>query len=571
MKGKVLENYFNTENLRLAFQRVVRWPDRMAKDRLGIRAFEDNINYNLDKLSQLLLSEKYIPQRGFKYFEPKSTGTQRTKTILMIEDALVYQAIANVLAEKNYIILSEHENFVFGSVLSEETRIGTNLLETENANFFFFKYWKSLYLKFKNSIIKAIDDDKVTHKFETDITGFFDSIPHYNLLLTLSTQFSVEDEILDILSVCLNNWSGTKESITPGVGIPQGPLPSYLLANLLLHSLDKQLISEAFKYYRYMDDIKIYGYSENELRSVLVLIDNYLKGIGLSINSKKTAITYIEKEKKVLTIKDLIRSYLILQNYSNESKDDQIQSENDFEKEHAIYDLITQSPGEALSIEDSKINIDVINDIDQIKQFWNNEILEVERELPLLFNNDTTVLIDPLKSDDIEFIRFSSKYGNALRALSEYTQIQPSLKLLPCWIFALKNYYWRANNYLITLQFYKGNPNLKNTLLELFYSEKNYEWFRYHLIVFLTYNFNFHDKELRALFQLLKAEKSDLVRYSLYCLMIKHSNDSQLLSTLKKQLQNEQSTYIKLIVLDFWKKDSKRINTMDELINSVGL
>lgn len=179
MNKKVLETYFNIENLRLAYYRIVCWPERLVKDRFGIHAFGAQLDKNLKQLSAKLISGEYSPQRGFKYYEPKSSGTQRTKTLLMIEDALVYQAIANVIANRNYDLLAEHDDFVFGSVLMSDTKHGIELLKQENPKYFFFKFWKSLFIRFKDSVIKAIEQDKATHKFETDITGFFDSIPHY--------------------------------------------------------------------------------------------------------------------------------------------------------------------------------------------------------------------------------------------------------------------------------------------------------------------------------------------------------------------------------------------------------
>jgi hypothetical protein len=90
-------------------------------------------------------------------------------------------------------------------------------------------------------------------------------------------------------------------------------------------------------------------------------------------------------------------------------------------------------------------------------------------------------------------------------------------------------------------------------------------------ITCLTYNFDYIDKELREFFKYLKSENSELVRYALYCLLIKHSNDQQLKSTLRVQLSKETSTYLKLITLDYWKKDTNRVNTMDELVKQMGL
>jgi retron-type reverse transcriptase len=572
MTDNTFEIYFNPENLKLAYYRIVCWPERMVKDRFGIHAFGAQLDKNLKQLSEKLISGKYTPQRGFKYYEPKSSGTQRTKTLLMIEDALVYQAIANVIAARNYDLLAEHDDFVFGSVLMPDSKEGTNLLNQENPKYFFFKFWKSLFIRFKDSVIKAIEQDKATHKFETDITGFFDSIPHYNLLLTLSTHFKVEDEILDLLSVCLNAWSGTKESSTPGVGIPQGPQPSYLLANLLLYPLDKQLISEAFKYYRYMDDIKIYGYSESELRNVLVLIDNYLKGHGLSINSKKTGITEIDAAKEDETVKELRRFEVVGNDYTGDETFFTELSEGGLESNviKSLLGLSEQSPEEQ-DESDVKKHLENITDPDKIIEFWEIEISEVEKELPALFKSDSLELANPEKTDDIDFIRLSAKYGTALRSLSEYKQVKANDELLPYWLFALKKFYWRASNYVLTLQHYRGNTKLREELISIYLSDKNYECYRYHVIICLTYNFEYKDRELREFFKYLKTENSELVRYALYCMLIKHSDDQQLKSTLKVQLSREVSNYLKLITLDYWKKDANRVNSMDELVKQMGL
>lgn len=572
MSEKTFEIYFSAENLKLAYFRIVCWPERLVKDRFGIHAFGAQLDKNLKNLSEKLIAGEFSPQRAFKYYEPKSSGTQRTKTLLMIEDALVYQAIANMIASRNYDLLAEHDDFVFGSVLMTDTKHGTELIHQGDPKYFFFKFWKSLFVRFKDSVIKAIEQDKATHKFETDITGFFDSIPHYNLLLTLSNHFGVEDEILDLLSDCLNAWSGTKESSTPGVGIPQGPQPSYLLANLLLYPLDKQLISEAFKYYRYMDDIKIYGYSESELRNVLVLIDNYLKGHGLSINSKKTGITAINAAKEDETVKELRRFEVIGNDYTGDEAIISELSEGGLESSifKSILGLSEQSP-EELDENDVKKQIERISDPDKIIAFWEKEISDVEKELPGFFKSDSLDLADPENTDDIDFIRLSAKYGTAVSSLSEYKQVKASEHLLPYWLFALKMFYWRANNYILTLQHYKGNKKLKEELMSIYLNDNNYECYRYHIITCLTYNFEYTDRELREFYKFLKSEKSELVRYALYCMLIKHSDDPQLQSTLKVQLSKEDNNYLKLITLDYWKRDTHRVGTMNELVKQLGL
>jgi hypothetical protein len=563
---EVGEKYFNCENLKLAYYRVVCWPDRLVKDRFGIHAFGENLEKNCNDLSEKLNKGDYIPQKGFKYYEPKSSGTQRTKTLLFIEDAIVYQAIANVIASNVYPQLSETDDFVFGSVLSPEVVKGVEIFKEQNPNFFFFKFWKSLYNKFKNSVIKTIEEDEATYKFETDITGFFDAIPHYNLLLTLSTEFGVEDEILDLLSECFNAWSGTKESSTPGVGIPQGPVPSSFFANLLLHPLDKLLKDEALKYFRYMDDINIYGYSKEELLDVLVKIDNYLKGQGLSINSKKTKIQKVDP-KSDETLKSLKRFEILGELYDGTSMEVEMDSDN-VEISKNIAALLDQS--NELEFE---LNSTIISDPEAVIKFWENEIKIVEEELPKLFEEDfgTIWLIDEEKSDDVEFIKYSTKYGTALRSLNEYRKVEANKDLLKYWLFALKRFYWRASNYVITLQYYKNNEELKKGLLDSYKFGKNYECYRYYLVTCLSYNFQSNDRTLREYLKILKDEQSLLVRYAWYNLLIKGSNDPQLLSSLKATLATESSEYLKLMVLAYWKRDDKREETMEDLIKSVGL
>jgi acyl carrier protein len=557
--SETLHTYFNVANLELAYRRLLCSPDRMVKDRLGMQAIAVGLEDNLRQLSDALLSGVYIPRKGFKYYEPKSSGTQRTKTLLFVEDAIVYQAMANVIAARVYPQLAENEDFVFGSVLSPAVTRGTELLQTPEEGFFFFRHWKHLYGRFKDAVIKAIEVDKASHKFETDITGFFDSIPHYNLMMTLSEEFGVEDELLDVLSVCLNAWSGTRERSTPGVGIPQGPQASFFLANLLLHPLDKLVIGEALKYYRYMDDIHIYGYSEEELLDVLVRIDQYLKGHGLSINSKKTRIQRIDPSREDETVRTLRRFQVLGPLYGG---DDELGEQVGRDLSAVVIEA------DAFS---DLVQVTTIADPEEIARFWRAELAVVERELPALFEADSLVLKDEVLTADIDFIRLSARYGQALQALKALGPVQASEALLPYWLFGLRKYFWRVSNLVITLQHYAQRPLLKEALMDLYAYGKNYEFYRYQVVTCMSYNCTFSHRELREMFKRLQQEESDLVRYALYCLVIKQDRDPQLMSSLKRSLAAERDEYLKMLVLGYWRRDKDRVETMEELLQMMGL
>ena len=134
-----MKDFFSNDCLLLAWERYIRSVHRGAKDLLGIRAFGSNLEDNINSLSTKLLKNTFKPSRPPKFFRPKPNGMQRTITILPVEDALVYQAVANSIASNNYESLTKNNAFIFGSVLHEEVKEGIALLNNDDAGFYFFK------------------------------------------------------------------------------------------------------------------------------------------------------------------------------------------------------------------------------------------------------------------------------------------------------------------------------------------------------------------------------------------------------------------------------------------------
>lgn len=561
MNNQILEKYFNERNLLLAWERVLRWSDRSAKDMFGIKSFSMELQKNLKELSYKLTESIYEPTRPEKYYMPKPSYMQRTKSILMIEDAITYQAIANIIGADAYDRLHQNDHFVFGSVLSPEVKLGSDILEKKDdpeTNLFFFQHYLGLYKKFADSVNKSIIEDKVTFKFETDITGFFDSIPHYNLFNELSQTFGVEDELLEFLEKCLNMWAGTRDRFTPGVGIPQGAQPSFFLANLLLHKLDNLLISDALKYYRYMDDIRIYGYSEVDMINALIKIDSYLKGFGLSLNAKKTTIQeVINDETDTSIIHFLEYSY----DNSDEAKSEYI---NEFSK---FAEQDSQS--------DNQENTIILTNEDDIKSFWFDELQYVETELPKLFFTgkvEETELSLPQKVEDREILNLCFKYRLALKNLSELGYKQPpSQELLKYWLRLLKDRFWRANQICWVLNYYKNNSELKTKLFEFISDFIPYEWFRNQIFLCLNLSQSFSPEELQRLFQQLKKEESHYSRWALYKLLLYHSNNEQFFTSLMREISNESNFYMKKELLYYSKKIKSKTISNDEINEFLGL
>ncbi len=88
-------------------------------------------------------------------------------------------------------------------------------------------------------------------------------------------------------------------------GIPQGPLPSGLVSEVVLSHFDS-LKSRGvdFHYFRYVDDIRLFAKNERDLRRLLVKLDLLSKDIGLFPQSGKIRIhrvKNIEDELKSLS------------------------------------------------------------------------------------------------------------------------------------------------------------------------------------------------------------------------------------------------------------------------------
>jgi hypothetical protein len=534
---EIYAKYFSPNNLRLAWERMTRSNGRDVKDYFGIEIYASNLEKNLQRLSEVILKGEFRPQRPFKYYEPKASKTHRTKSVLSIEDSLVYQAIANTVATHNYKKLAGNNSFVFGSILHPEVERGLSILDEVDADFYFFEYYVPLYNKFINSVNTEIGNTNIRFKLETDITGFFDCIPHSKLLITLN-KFGVEPEILDLLSDCLNTYSGTSESVTPGVGIPQGPAASFFFANVFLSDLDYIISQNGYTYYRYMDDVRIYEETEEKLTEALVLIDNFLKGRSLSLNTKKTSIEEIGEDRAKEKLPTLAGYGKELEEYET------IDSSKD---KHKIISLADQRPDNE---QEKKYIIKTIEGAELIN-YCKNEISEVEKTLFAKFkgigNDDfnprALINDEDLKKQIVHLVYKWRSSNSILKALDK-----PILNegLIPIWLFCVEHFFWKANHFCWNLNLYGANTLVTDKLNELIPKFKSFEWVRYQILSNMATIQKFKPTELRDIFRKSKEERSALVRIGYYMILLKHVNPKhQLFASLRQAIKDDNEPYIK--------------------------
>lgn len=142
MWDKLYKKMNSEKNLELAWLRLHTGQNIQYKNyyRNLFVAYELTGKENIRRLSERLKGGSYQPSGVLKFYLPKSSGLQRPITFLHLDDLIVYQAFANVIAKK---FNKEKEKV-------ESINIFSNILNrNSNTNIFFFKKWQEGYRKFK--------------------------------------------------------------------------------------------------------------------------------------------------------------------------------------------------------------------------------------------------------------------------------------------------------------------------------------------------------------------------------------------------------------------------------------
>jgi hypothetical protein len=235
----------------------------------------------------------FEPSYATKVYFPKKSGILRPYSLLCIEDQLVYQALIGHVAEKlRRHVGMRYNRTVFG-----------NLFAGKRSKYF-YQDWRKGYRAFSDAIRTTVDKGFV-YSASFDLTACYDSIDHNVLSHFLST-LELEQEFRDFLNKCLRRWTVAKNEkpIYIGHGIPQGPLPSGLLSEVVLRHFDEdKRDSRHLRYFRYVDDIRLFSKSEESLRRELIHLDRLSKEIGLFPQTGKIEIHQVRNiEEEIKSI-----------------------------------------------------------------------------------------------------------------------------------------------------------------------------------------------------------------------------------------------------------------------------
>lgn len=228
--------------------------------------FLDWFNSLVDKL------DVYEPQEAIEISVPKGNGKTRPGKVLSIEDQMIYSAL---------IWDGIHEirkTLKWSARTKRYSNILVNYKYTGSWTVFYMKSWKLFY----NESLKLAGEYE--YILFTDIEGFYENINTDTLISELK-EIGFKKDTLELLKRSLYKWSGSVNR-----GLTQGYMPSNILAEIYLNSIDKELDKKGIKHIRNVDDFRIACKSKSEASETLSILRKLCLEKGLKLKDSKTFI-----------------------------------------------------------------------------------------------------------------------------------------------------------------------------------------------------------------------------------------------------------------------------------------
>lgn len=259
----LIEDLVRDENMRSAYDRVLKNKGAAGCDRMGVEELKPYLQREWGKLKDQLVIGIYKPMPVLQVEIPKASGGKRKLGIPTVTDRLIQQSLLQILSPVFEPTFSVH---------SYGFRPGKSAQEA---------------VKQSQEYIRAGYNWVV----DMDLAQFFDEVPHDILMGRIRRKVS-DKPVLKLVRRYLEaevEIGGKRYTRTKGV--PQGGPLSPLLANILLDDLDKELERRGHRFCRYADDCNIYVRSEKAGIRVKESLTVWLqKHLRLKVNEHKSAV-----------------------------------------------------------------------------------------------------------------------------------------------------------------------------------------------------------------------------------------------------------------------------------------
>lgn len=238
-------------------------------DNVSWSEYGRNLGANLDKLVGKMKAKKYKPTPAKRVYIPKNETDKRPLGISAIENKIVETGIKHILES---IYEQDFYDFSYG-----------------------FRPRRSCHQAL-SKVDSLIMNNYVNHIVEADIKGFFDNVPHSQLIEFLRIRIK-DTSLLHLIEKFLKaGYIDDGLLVTSEKGTPQGSILSPILANIYLHYVLDDWFDKVVKNHingfcdivRYADDFICVVQSSKEALRVEKALKNRFNKYGLEIHPTKS-------------------------------------------------------------------------------------------------------------------------------------------------------------------------------------------------------------------------------------------------------------------------------------------
>lgn len=240
-------------------------------DHVSWQEYRVTVEVSIADLHGRLHRGSYRATPARRTYVEKSDGRQRPLGISSLEDKIVQQACAAIL---NQIYESDFLGFSYGFRGGKSPHDALDALST------------------------AICRSRINWVLDADIQGFFDNIPHEELLRFIEKRVS-DPRLLRLLNKWLKcGWIEDGQRHAQELGTPQGSVISPLLGNVYLHYVLDTWTHQWRRTYprgnvkivRFADDFVVGFQYEEDARRYLDELKSRMQEYGLTLHPEKTRL-----------------------------------------------------------------------------------------------------------------------------------------------------------------------------------------------------------------------------------------------------------------------------------------
>ncbi len=260
----MIERVLTRKNMLQAMYKVQHNHGSAGVDHMPVTKLTELLSIDKEELTAKVRSGKYLPQPILAVEIPKGNkGGTRLLGIPTVTDRMLQQAVLQVMMARFEFEFSDSS---FG-----------------------FRPNKSLHQAVQKA--QGYINDGFQDIVDIDLRTFFDEVDHSYLLQLLYRKVKCQQTLRLIRKWLRSPIQINGRLIKRRKGIPQGSPLSPLLANIMLHELDRELERQGSRFVRYADDFSIYTKSKASARKVGNAVYKFLKNkLKLSINRDKSGI-----------------------------------------------------------------------------------------------------------------------------------------------------------------------------------------------------------------------------------------------------------------------------------------